>query len=173
MKYIVPINLKSIKKNLDAGKTTGCIPTGMDIVFKAKEIPAFWGEDGKDYVIESISSKIRIENNIEYKYEGSIINPLLVDKCKEQKVKGVFINIKYNYATIEHFPEPLYLYTYKDIKIKCDYCKKIFKASELKVDSGDCGSFSATICPKCGQWDCCDIKYENIKEALKRTNIIF
>jgi len=75
-------------------------------------------------------------------------------------------------------PEPKYLFKYKDLFIKCLYCKQSFHIEELGyeeeyADNGDVFPIW-DICPKCGEVDCVTDKgpvrfiFETIDEALAR-----
>lgn len=66
---------------------------------------------------------------------------------------------------VEHRPEPQWLFDYLPTLVTCRECGETFDAMELQSDAqvvSDDGdeAFSSEVCPKCGAWDCCDLKYE-------------
>lgn len=64
---------------------------------------------------------------------------------------------------------PEFLYEYQDTKVKCETCESIFSHKYLRSEwTYDGGGHSDTICPVCGDWDCCNIEYETLEKALKR-----
>jgi len=65
-------------------------------------------------------------------------------------------------------PEPNYLYTHIDQSIECSSCHSQFPYQQLKSDAISLGcdeAWSNTICPVCGNWDCCDISFEHVDHA--------
>jgi len=60
-------------------------------------------------------------------------------------------------------PEPGFLFEYEPTMVECSECHQKFLHTELRSDSFDDGSYSDTICPKCGAWNCCEIKYERLQ----------
>jgi len=53
---------------------------------------------------------------------------------------------------------------YGEMDVTCNFCGATFSWRELKgadeitEDWGD--TSSEKVCPKCGEWDCCDIEWE-------------
>lgn len=63
--------------------------------------------------------------------------------------------------------EPRYLFACRPTLIKCEVCNEEFYHSELEYDCYDWGRCSDTICPKCHDWDCCELEFEDIDSAIK------
>ena len=58
--------------------------------------------------------------------------------------------------------EPKWLYEWPDFEIECSECGARFDHTELRSDEyydGEDERWSNEICPKCGAWDCCEVKY--------------
>ena len=73
-----------------------------------------------------------------------------------------------------HLPIPRFSYSYIPTTVICNNCSEAFLHTELE---GDCGveMWSNEICPRCGAWDCCNIKFERpnnetLEEALNKRN---
>lgn len=165
-KYLIKINPDSIKENKNAGETTTHIRMGKTISFKAKTLPDDF-IDGKNCAIFEWEEIDGIKTNI----EGEIFDEHLVDKCVNERRKGISINIEVNNTAINHFPIPAYSFKYENTKIKCNECGEEIMTNDLKSDeSGDGEYYSDRICPKCGMFDCCDLEYEKIGDALKLIN---
>ena len=65
--------------------------------------------------------------------------------------------------TIYTSPEPRFLFEYEPTEVECKECHEKFLHTELRSDSmGD--DYSDRICPRCGCWDCCDIKFEELED---------
>jgi hypothetical protein len=66
-------------------------------------------------------------------------------------------------------PEPPYLYDYQPTEVQCCECLQRFSHDELEADSafdGEDESWSNEICPKCGEWNCCEIEYEELTREM-------
>lgn len=59
-------------------------------------------------------------------------------------------------------PEPKYLFKYEPTQVECGSCHQKFSWEELLTDSWDDDIVSYTICPQCGEWNCCEIEYEKL-----------
>jgi hypothetical protein len=168
---IIPINKDSIKKNPDAGKTQERIVTGQHITFEGKsDVPKIIQDDldCKNFFISEIS----LGEDKFYRGLAMHLDDKLIDQLKQED-HTIKIEIHVEYATINHFPSPQYLYEYENIDIKCCICDETFKSDNLESDSfndDDDYYYSDTVCPKCSAWNCCEVKYESIEEALKCIN---
>jgi hypothetical protein len=155
-----------MRPNPHAGETDYYIPCGKTITFTHKgELPEFMNENNT-----IISTKVFNCNplwNVEY--EGYINDPEIVEACINAGV-NLTISQDHQHVQLIH-PEPDYLYEYEDTLVKCSRCKEEFDHEELEADSID-DFYSNTICPKCQKWNCCEVEYESIAEALKRKNVI-
>lgn len=65
-----------------------------------------------------------------------------------------------------HIPETGYFYDYLPTQVACSECNSIFSHDKLTCDCFD-DDFSDEVCPVCGAWNCCDIEYQSIDEAIK------
>lgn len=110
------------------------------------------------------------------KIEGYINGPADIESLKKyMETNGLSLHFERDIETYYHEPEPEYFYEYENIEIKCKVCKNKFTLYELESDciiseDGD-KICSDTVCPICGSFNCCDIEYEKIEDALKRLNI--
>ena len=86
---------------------------------------------------------------------------------------GNVVGMTRDVIPIPHAPAPDYLFKYEDTKVTCKDCGASFPYGELQADCVWLGdeegeAWSNTICPDCGAWDCVEIEYEYITEALER-----
>lgn len=67
-------------------------------------------------------------------------------------------------------PEPSFFYEHNKTNVKCSRCMKSFGYSELEEYADDdtyVSSREARICPRCGEWECCDeIEYEKLTDEM-------
>jgi hypothetical protein len=167
--HLIKINLKSIKKNKDAGMTMTLIPTHQTYTASftvfGTEIPKEF--DGCDAQITSYSSVGHGAHHIEL-----VLGSLPTDFDKLRGIEDLIVNIDNGIQPIHHAPIPKYSYDYLSSKVKCNECGKSFKHTELlhTLDQfGDNDNYYATeICPHCNSNYCCDLEFEEIEEALKR-----
>lgn len=58
-------------------------------------------------------------------------------------------------------------FEYNPTLVKCESCNVWFEHTKLKSDSNEDSDysyyFSNTVCPYCGDWDCCQIEYEKMQ----------
>lgn len=95
------------------------------------------------------------------------MNDDLLDETIEKEIKHVQITINNNCNRINHMPIPTYSYNYEDKKVECDNCNSRFNYKSLKYDESS-DNYSYSVCPVCGTWDCVELEYEKIEDALKR-----
>jgi predicted RNA-binding Zn-ribbon protein involved in translation (DUF1610 family) len=165
-KYLVKINKDSIKENPNAGSTTTRINMGQTISFKAETLPDDF-IDGKNCAIFEWEENDGVKTNI----VGEIFDPMLLDKCVNERCKGISINIKSKNTSFNHAPIPAYSFDYENTKIKCNECGEEIMTDDLKSEESSDGEYySDRICPKCGMFDCCDLEYEKIGDVLKLIN---
>lgn len=162
-KYIIKIRLNSIIKNKDAGNTQSKCYHGKTIRFKAYELPKMF-KDGVNCVVQQ-HKKI---NGIPHDYEGIITSDDLLKELSINKIKGIEIEIENHFNTVYHSPIPEYSYKYQNKVMKCSYCGEKIKYNDLNYDDIDIYTYSNTVCPECGEWDCVELEYEKIEDALKR-----
>lgn len=54
-------------------------------------------------------------------------------------------------------------FKYQNIEIKCHSCEEIFRLNDLEADEiweNEEEYYSNTVCPKCGEFYCCELEYE-------------
>lgn len=155
MKYIVPIDRETVKKNPRAGNqayqySLGPQPPSVTVV----------GQD-------TINGPW-----VERTWIGSLLSS--IQEVPAPKDKALFLNITQkqdiqNLYTLS--PEPLYLYEYKDTLVKCEDCGAEFSYKLLEEDWSetydeeshdyDCYHID-NICPKCKASDCCELEFEKV-----------
>ena len=153
--YFVKIDTNSIKLNENRGETTTRIRTGKTAKFKAQYLPDDF-IDGDNCVIFSWQEINGKKTNV----EGEIINDELIDKIFIEKRKGIEIEIQFHSQQFEHCPISKYSYNYENTEVICCECEEKVMTNDLKSDGGE--YYSDKICPKCGKFDCCSLKYEKI-----------
>ena len=62
-------------------------------------------------------------------------------------------------------PIPNFSADYIPTEIECRECHSKFFYTELEEDELADGTYSDTICPKCGEWYCCDIEFEKFNDS--------
>ena len=163
MKTLIKIDRKTVRKNPDyePGDFTRTIPGAMTIYLNIiGDVP--------DY-LEFISAQISVESNQCY---PMLQKRILTDHPNEELLKRIskdpkILNIEMDRDMIDvtTIGEPKYLYSYVPTEIECLYCNKKFLHTELVADSSsESDYYSDEICPHCGDWDCCDIKYEELTD---------
>jgi len=163
-KYFVKIDLDSIEKNKDAGKTISYFLRRQTIYFETnQELPDYFKDGENCYITEQCWTP-----DGQVKIRGVINSDELLRICEEKKP-----NIKYEFERdidcIYHAPIPEYSYNFENIEIRCVTCNKRIFLSDLNFDCVE-DNFSSTICPECSKWDCCELEYETIENALIRKN---
>jgi hypothetical protein len=162
---LIKINLKLIKKNPNAGKQTDKIFMGKTITFSGKGEVNEILKDGVNCFISEINQDVGGNNKT---YSGVLFDESLV--LELGLLHGLTINVKNNYQTINHYPEPKYFFKYINTTVECDYFGETFKSNEfLEIEEDE--SYSLTGCPFCKAMDCCEVVYETIEEALLRKKI--
>jgi len=67
-------------------------------------------------------------------------------------------------------PSPAYLYEYHDRNVVCRECGCSFPHGDLEADYDGYGEddevWSNSICPVCGEWDCCDFVFEELSSEM-------
>jgi len=152
---LVKIDRTTIKKNPNAGKTTYILPIGPEECFKTE----YYGDRVKEYVVYSKSERLILDRP---RREGDLQSGSI--SCRYSQPTQVIHTLS---------PEPAYFYKYENPTIECEYCKSQFKHTELQSDEysfcEDYG-YSDCVCPKCKEWNCCKLEYENIEDAIKRND---
>lgn len=122
------------------------------------------------------------EKNVSFTYlfsdpnqsEGIIFDMSSIDITalqEEIKTKNIKITItgERELIDVSTIDIPKYNFVYEPTFVKCEECNATFSHEYLESDVADCGdNYSSQVCPVCGEWDCCEIEYEDIQEALLR-----
>ncbi len=174
MKTFIKIDRKTIKKNPKPYGFPLKVLGAMSITFEGiGKIPDYF--IGNDLVfIKDIF--YNPETGLVESYSGVLLNEDLISKITiDQNIK---ITIDNKYEEVSGLPGPKYYYDYAPSELECKNCKSKFQSNELKYDNredydgeDEYYSSSDTICPVCGEWDCCDVEFEEFKEEMiKSTN---
>ena len=165
MKFVIPIDRKTIQKNPDAGRTKYKIRIGPD-------------EKTLD---------IKYKSGLELSYigfnEGVMrLSTLNITRLKDQdlpqvsdlinEIEIINFNTKSNYDVVHTIsPAPDYLYEYQHIDVQCEDCENWFDFNRLEEEyDAYSGCFRENICPNCNTSDCCELEYEKIGKVLEETN---
>jgi len=165
MNTLIKIDLRTLRKNPYYGYRE-FVPGATRTSFTATELPKFF-KDGINCIITEIKAD-------PIQYFGEIIDQKLVVRCINEKPKCVSLSISREVIEVTSNNQPEYFFKYLPTKIKCEECHNSFLHTELKSDSyfdGDDDIWSNEICPICGEWHCCHIKYESVEDALKRKKV--
>ena len=165
------IDLSTIELNKDYAP--GCcsyVRGPMRITFTCKgALPESFVE-GENIIVDSFELD-SISPDKSY-YTGMIIGDIDVQALQKEKCD---VTLKYEREPMEvsSFEDRQWFFKYEPTFVKCTKCGSTFSHEYLESDEADCGdNYSSRICPVCGEWDCCEIEYEDIKEALLRKAII-
>ncbi len=170
-KHFIKIDLKSINKNPNAGSEIDYLPGKTECRFSTKKLPDDFIDGENCYVVREETmigdGSIRIE--------GIITDKELIDNILQNKRKDIELIMKREIIEVRHLPEPPYFYDYENITLKCDSCNREFDSIDIKSEEvwdGENEFYSDRVCPYCNSFDCCEIDYETIEEALKRLELL-
>lgn len=95
---------------------------------------------------------------------------------KTYTVQEFDVEVERDVVCVDH-DEPRWLFRYEPTQVTCDACGATFDHKRLKSSSAyDDDSreewFSDTICPVCGEWDCCELEYENPNAVARELGLI-
>jgi predicted nucleic acid-binding Zn ribbon protein len=190
MRYFIPIDRATIRRNPDAGQTETIVPgvptvtllvaffhpdrrIGRDIYEGLVTLIAFF--DG-----EVVSSDVHHEGDA-CKYEiSSVMLPTKdVDWTRISNSLNAIIVSAGGYvidlcSTVQcpvhrhqHAPIPIYSYDRVAVEVECDECGERFPHEDLIADESDDGEdYCTTICPRCGAWGCCELEHEQLTEEI-------
>lgn len=172
-KFFIPILLDSIQKNPNAGSTV--------TVMSARKTGAFHFENVMDEIPEilndenvcAIMSDTTVQDGEVFKRR--ILDGMILDFSEETLNKlakaGVHVAVEQHLQKFYHEPELEWLFSLdKTVQVQCENCKEKFLWIELTADEAQDGSYSSSICPRCGHWKCCELEFEKIEVALERKN---
>ena len=171
MKFLIKIKPGTIKPNPDVGRDTYPVP-GRSCTEVERYI-----RRGNDVVFQSLT-----DGYLNFERNRHEVCPDLPELPHDQYVslmKGEISEaiVKHS-ATREHTtvhtmtPEGPHLFEYEDTPVECDNCHEKFSYKELEADAMQDGdgeeTWSNWICPKCGEWDCCELEFESVESVLKK-----
>lgn len=160
--YFVKIDRSTLRRNPHAGRTSTVIPVGIP------SGNAVVSKDGRQYTLHSIAPKWEADG-VSGKFQCIAVTgpPPHIFPCGEvtdgrldDSFKLISYEMEQPTQLIEHLPEPTWIFKYQPTPVTCDECGETFDAAELLDDEAGDGQYSSTICPKCGQWWCCEVTYE-------------
>lgn len=174
---VVRIDRNTLRRNPDAGRTSTVMPTGVQSGTFTIE------RDGRTYDLDIVSvPALWADGGVAGKFycrgvSGPPPHAFPFGETTEGKIGGTdkivsLPEFSQEVVTIEHLPAPPWLYDYLPTNVTCDSCGESFDHSELRSDESFDGEeefYSDRICPRCGEWDCCEVKYESPQEAAAST----
>jgi hypothetical protein len=165
MKYFIPIDRKTIKKNPNAGNTQSFELGQVDVGLHAYNVDLQILCDDRIMVLEYSATPEIIEEISARILDRSFLNDI------EKYTKMYVIEQHRDIIQYSHPPEPEFFYNYEAVDITCSSCGATFPSNELQSDEiydGETEHYSTEVCPKCGAFDCCDVEYEKINDALQK-----
>lgn len=189
MRYLVKILRKSIKRNPTAGQRRypqQVSPPSMSITFPwhdPENPPKDLGEGARlsSYTL-SVSKDTPDRKGVMFNCTYVLLVRPPDDFMRDM---AALHREKFNYTETNNIQmveslvaEPPYLYEYRPTRVQCYSCKAKFPHTELESDVEDCGCSqyddccgcykdTDTKCPKCGNWNCCELEYEDIGETMR------
>ena len=174
MKKIL-INLTSIRSNPDYPSFGKKYVPGLKTItfsFKGEKLPEFF-EDTVNCTLdrwEFNTNGTGYESIHGYITDHTLVSKILeLPKAERNQFTVTLSQEQVEIRTLEE--EPKYLFDYEPTMVKCRYCGAEFDHEELGSDSiynGMEDLYDDAVCPECDGWDCCEIEYETIQEALGR-----
>jgi len=157
MTFLIKIDRRTLKKNPNAGSTVSYIRGAKSAEFKYKgtKLPEYLKDKGNCYITE-----IDYQNNIIYGKIIGIVTQRLIKQVLNDR-KNCTISMEQDLTKVEHLPEPDYFYEYRKTKVQCDSCGAWFDHHKLRSDE-IMDVYSDRICPECGEFDCCQLKFESL-----------
>lgn len=168
MKYFIHIDKETIKKNPNVGNMVSFEPGPVAVSLTAYNVDNKILDDDRVLILEYRATPEIIEMLSALITDHSFLDDI------EKYTKEYSIEYNRDIIRYSHLPEPEYFYSYQSVKVTCTACGSTFSSDELQSDSiynGEDEFFSFSVCPICGAFDCCDIEYETISEALKEANL--
>ncbi len=168
-KILIEIDLASIIKNPNAGNTVTKRLLSQSFIVKGYgDIPDIL-IDGENWDMMELHAEPSFKRWKGVVFDSDVFNEVA-------KLPQVTSEVQNEFQTYHHRPEPEYFYKHLHQEVKCKFCGEDICTDELKsdfankIDQDDNEYFttSDTVCPKCDEWDCCDVEFESIESALNR-----
>tara|TARA_R100000951_G_scaffold101420_1_gene92923 strand:+ start:19487 stop:19996 length:510 start_codon:yes stop_codon:yes gene_type:complete len=163
---LIKIDLKSIKKNPDAGQTMfqvagrvhteisfrGVTPQKLDKLDKIKVV---------SYSGNSRTGEVEVKAIGYGEYDD------IMDELHKIKAKNIEIVQTRDVETVHSItPAPKYHFKYLNTKVECFECGVKIRREKIIEEDDCCRSY--TICPNCREHDSFHFEFERISDALKR-----
>jgi hypothetical protein len=168
MTTLIKIKRDSIKKNPNAGRDSVQIPMPWQVTFETNmtkdELPEWLQGNITEWSIGT-------DHSLTKGWLGVVDDRVMEYAYSVIKDGNRFsIEAKRDIQTIRSItPEPKYNYKYKNTKVKCNHCQQMIPVNDIKKDVYE-GIFD--VCPKCGDGDTFDYKYEQIEDAIRKEEAI-
>ena len=190
MRYFIPIDRATIRRNPNAGETEMIVPgvstvtllvaffhpdrsIGRDIYEGLVTLIAFF--DG-----EVVSSDVHHEGDAcKYEISSVMLSGTDVDWTRiSNSLKAIIVaagghvvdlcsTVRRPVHRHHHAPIPHYSYDHASVEVECDECGERFSHEDLIADESDDGeAYCTTICPRCGAWGCCELEHEQLTEEI-------
>lgn len=167
---LVKIDPSSVKKNPNAGCRDYWVDHGststLDIGVCDAEITDHLEKNFNARVVSMRSFPKSGIQESKFRLINANFEPIFAYlKSKGVAPEKMHVNTQFHNEHVTSLtPEPEYFYQYEDTEVECSECKAKFKRSEL-VDNSDYdyegnSIGSACTCPKCGEFDCCQLQFE-------------
>ena len=163
----IKIDRDSIKKNPDAGRTEYLIegyPREMRVEFW------IWEQIDPE---ETFGLKNAFITTLQVRASSStgiLVSTRFEDLEILKAVEGFkILSVDYYIPTRTMWsmtPEPEFLFEYENTNITCYLCRESFSWRDLDSDYHGNDVWNDTICPKCGTWDCCELKFEKLEDIV-------
>lgn len=173
MKFFIPIDPNSVKKNPRAGSTRTRVQ-GNDWIEWSCRAPSV-----------EVARSLDNANNFSFTgHTGSSaftfdVSGFYFDGADDEHAKKITAYLESNGCSditlifkdgsrlVNHFPEPAWFYSYAPTEVQCQECEAKFLHTDFSSDSSGDDAYSNTICPLCGEWDCCDVEFEQLSCVTK------
>lgn len=167
MKNIIKIDRKSIVKNPNAGNTSTRVMLNQQTSFEYDLITydnfclLQQLQNERRLYITEYTDFYSVENYLETKIscKGEILDHSLIDSLPK---KGLKINTKINWQTINHLPECEYTYHYKNTLVECSNCLGLVYHQSISEQYDDNYEYKYKTCPICNGIDTFDYSFEDI-----------
>lgn len=192
MRYVIPIDRATVRRNERAGQTTSCSPgipdvhiqmafihpdrkIALDILAGMESLIAFFnGEvtnrEFQDVYGESrhvISATIEPTENLDLPKLGRSLAVLVRAAGGRVNEEDCHFEVRVPQHTHRHMPIAPYEFSYLPTEVCCEECGARFPHMDLEYDEscdGECITYSR--CPVCGEWDCCTLEMEPLTREI-------
>lgn len=187
MKHIIPIDRSTIKRNDRVGSTSTQVPgvttTTLHMVFQhsdecvASNLCDEIKNDAEAFGLHVLRSGTKDFGERTYEVEIVVTSEIKMLELfprwgKIIESRGGVPDLSKSFcewdrpcSLCRHAPILPYSYSHVSIELICGKCLAKFPHTDLSSDS--CGdAWSNSICPVCGEWECCEIEFEQITKEM-------